>query len=544
MKVFNSAPIKYEKINHGQIQGFYAASRQNEARWTIHSTSFLTRFFTFFYLGLIFCIAVVGAFARVAFADTNRPSHDTSVSMGAAKTAKSSSVFDFMTPAQVKAVKTRSLAYDDTSAINAAIAVSPKRTLHFPAGTYVYDGGGVLSPGQVLSGDGRHATIIEASTPSSVLFRVSGYGAGIEHMAFYAKVAQTGGSYVVLSGPESFIRDFYMTGDFNGITMTGNVARIRHGRFQNGAPGATRIIASGGDNSQLIDDVLMGAQRPEVSKAGIEVTHSSALIISDTSVIQQGVGLLVDPKGRENSVFSLTVHDCFFDTNKQHGIVIAPRAGANVVRTRFVNTWASSSGSDGIVIDNPGAGMVSGIQFIALHAINNQGSGLTTAGNVSDLTVIGGDMANNQFGIYINGRLNGLHVLGATIGEGAGVPGNHRAGIVLSKATVGIDVVGNDLRGNGEALLDPSESDSKIIANNLGFNPLPNTTIALGRSPFTWRNSTGGPVNVYIDGGQISALRIGNHRITPQPGLAVVLPPGGELSMVYAQPPTLSYAGF
>ena len=454
------------------------------------------------------------------------------------------SVFDFMTPQQIEAVRTRSLSFDDTLAINAAIAASPGQQLQLPAGTYVYDGGGVLSPGQVLSGAGRNATIIEASAPSSVLFRAAGYGSGIEHMAFYAKVTQTGGSYVVLAGPESFISDFYMTGDFNGITMDGNVARIRHGRFQNGAPGATRIIASGGDNSQLIDDVLMGAQRPEVSRAGIEVTHSSALIISNTSVIQQGVGLLVDPKGRGNSVFSLTVHDCFFDTNKRHAIVMAPHAGANVVRTRFVDTWASSSGSDGVVIDNSGGGTLSGIQFLALHSINNQGSGLTTAGRVSDLTVIGGDIANNQYGIYINGRLNGLHVLGATIGQGAGVPGNKRVGIVLSKTADGIALVGNDLRGNNTALVDPSGAVRKLIANNLGLNPLPNTKIAIGPSPFTWQNGTGGPVNVYIDGGQVSALRIDDHRITPQTTSVVTLPPGSELRMAYRQAPILSYAGF
>lgn len=506
---------------------------------------FVIRSFNAIFHALIFCIASIWSTSGIAFADANQSSHGTPPLRHETKAAKSSrSVFEFMTSEQIKAIKARTLAYDDTVAINAAIAASHGQELQFPAGTYVYGGGGVLSPGQILSGDGRNATIIEASGPSSVLFRATGYGSGIDHMAFYANVVQTGGSYVVLSGPESFISDFYMTGDFNGITMTGNVARIRHGRFQNGAPGATRIIASGGDNSQLIDDVLMGAQHPEVSKAGIEVSHNSALIISNTSVIQQGVGLLVDPSGSENSVFSLTVHDCFFDTNKQHGIVISPHAGANVIRTRFVNTWASSSGSDGIVIDNLGSGKVSGIQFIALHAINNQGSGLTTAGKVSDLTIIGGDIANNQFGIYVNADLNGMHVLGATIGHGAGVSGNHRAGIVLSKATGGIDIVGNDLRGNGIALLEPSESNSKIIANNLGFNPIPNTAISVGPSPFTWRNNTGSPVNVYIDGGQISALRIDNHRITPLSNFAVVLPPGSDLRVDYAQPPTLSYAGF
>jgi hypothetical protein len=134
---------------------------------------------------------------------------------------------------------------NDTVAINNALSAASGRTVIFPAGTCLYSGGGVISGGAVIVGAGRNATTIRATSAAATLFTVSGYGSGVRSFNFAAAVTQTGGSWVVLSGPESFIEDFRMTGDYNGILMTGSVSRIRHGRFQDGAPNAIRIRAEG-----------------------------------------------------------------------------------------------------------------------------------------------------------------------------------------------------------------------------------------------------------------------------------------------------------
>lgn len=364
---------------------------------------------------------------------------------------------------------------NDTAAINTALSSAAGRTIQFPAGTCLYAGGGVVSAGTVLQGAGRNATVIRAIAPAATLFTVNGEGAGMRGFKFNAAVTQTGGSYVVLSGIESFIEDFHMTGDYNGILMTGNVSRIRHGRFQDGAPGAIRIRAEGGDNSQLIDDVLMGAQQPQVSMAGIRVRNSAALIISNTSVIQQGIGLLVDPYTNTTGaatdaggVYSLWVHHSFFDTSGVNGIRIAPSGNASVVRSRFDNIWAGSSSSDGVVIVNGGSGLVAGIHFTSPHLLLNGGSGITTGGNVSDVAILGGELAGNKFGAYFNPGLNGIRISDTRIGNGAGVAGNSIAGVVISSGVDYVMLSNNDLRGNGTAIVNNNAGSNQSFKNNFG----------------------------------------------------------------------------
>jgi hypothetical protein len=440
---------------------------------------------------------------------------------------------------------------DDTAAINATLSAAAGKTITFPAGSCRYSGGGTLAAGTVIVGAGRNATFIRATSQANTLFTVSGYGAGIRSMAFQAAVTQTGGSYVVLSGPESFIEDFNMTGDHNGILMIGNVSRIRHGRFQDGAAGSIRIRAEGGDNSQLIDDVLMGAQSPQVAAAGIRVRNSSALIISNTSVITMGVGLLIDPYTARRStatdaggVFSLWVHHCFFDNSSANGIKIIPSGTAAVVRSRFDNVWASSSGSDGVLINNTGTGVVSGLHFESLHALLNTGAGISTKGAISDLSITGGEIAQNAFGISQEGSVNGFRVRGAMIGAGAGVSGNTNSAIVLAAATEGILIVENDLRGNGGTISDSATAAAdKVIRGNLGYNPKANTAIAVTASPFNWTNTTGDTVVAFIQGGTVSRVTVNGKTIAAMSNIMVIVPQGASAAVTYSVPPMMSYNG-
>lgn len=367
---------------------------------------------------------------------------------------------------------------NDTAAINAALTQLGGLKIQFPAGVCLYNGGGVLNQATVLEGAGPHGTVIRALSPAaSYLFDVYGQGAGIRGFRFEAAVTQTGGSYVQLRGPESFIEQFHMTGDYNGILMTGSVARIRHGRFQDGAPGAIRIRAEGGDNSQMIDDVLMGAQQPQVSTAGIRVRNSAALIISNTSVIQQGIGLLVDPHSGTaggtdaGSVFSLWVHHCFFDNSLNNGIAVVPTGTGSVQRIRFDNVWAGSSGKDGVLVANFGSGSISGVHFTSPHLVDNKGSGITTGGTVEDLAIDGGEIAQNQYGIYLNPGANGVRVTNATIGKGAGMSGNKSVGVVISSGVDYVTLSNNDVRGNGSAIANGASGSHQLFRSNFGGIP-------------------------------------------------------------------------
>lgn len=365
---------------------------------------------------------------------------------------------------------------NSTTAINNALtaAATKAQSVYFPAGTYLYNGGGLLQSGVVVFGDGRDASIIKSAlaTPTSgYLFAAFGEGSGLRGLRFIANVTQTGGSYVKLMGAESFIEDFHMDGDFNGIYMTGNVSRIRHGRFQDGAANSIRIFAGGGDNSQLIDDVLMGAQLPQISQVGIKVQNSAALIISNTSVIQQGTGLLVSATSG-NDIFSMYVNNCFFDNSSNSGLSITATGTGNVARCRFANCWFGSSTSDGVFINNSGSGLIKGLYFDSCHAVLNGGSGLTTGGTVSDIAITGGLYANNTYGVYFNSGTTASRIVGATVGEGGGLLGNSNSGVVLNTGTQNILVQDNTIFTNTSygVLVQSGATYFTITDNNFGYN--------------------------------------------------------------------------
>jgi len=371
---------------------------------------------------------------------------------------------------------------DDTISINLALSATynTRETAYIPGGDYRYSGGGDLGNGNIIKGDGRGATnIIAISASPTYLFKCAGYGAGLRDLRFTAEIAQTGGSWILLQAPESFIEHFFMDGDYNGILMTANVGRIQHGRFQDGATGAIRIKAEGGDNSQIIDDVLMGAQTPpNVASAGIRVRNNAALMITNTSVIQQGVGLLIDPTDSSESVLSLYANNCFFD-NGTYGIRIIPTGTGGVYRCRFANVWCGSSSSDGVLLNG---NVIQGMHFESCHAVLNAGSGIAIGNGCSDIAIIGGEFCANNYGVFCSNALTKLKIQGATIGAGAGLSGNTNEAIVLNVA--GIDeivITDNILTGNGATITDSSTGSNKHITDNIGYK-----TKNYGQANVTW----------------------------------------------------------
>jgi hypothetical protein len=164
------------------------------------------------------------------------------------------------------------------------------------------------------------------------------------------------------------------------------------------------------------------------------------------------------------------VHHCFFDNSATNGIRITPGGTGHVVRSRFDNVWAGSSGSDGVFIVNSGSGTVSGIHFTSPHLFLNGGAGITTGGTISDLSVIGGEVAHNAYGVYFNPGITGVRITDALIGAGGGEPGNTQIGIVISSGVDYVILANNDVRGNGAAaLVNGNIGSNQLFKNNFGI---------------------------------------------------------------------------
>jgi len=362
---------------------------------------------------------------------------------------------------------------DDTATIQAEANAISSGYVQLPAGNCIIGTSATLTlPAKVgLVGAGRFSTVLVGNHATRDLLDVVGSESYVKDIGFDSQVTRTGGAYVLLRGKESFIENFFMDHDYYGIIMTGSVSRIKHGRFQDGAAGGIRIRSEGGDNSQGIDDVLMGAQTPaNTAAAGIRVRNSSALMITNTSVIQQGVGLLIDPTSSSENVFSLYAENCFFD-NGTNGIKLAPTSTGGVYRSRFSNVWASSSSGDGVLLDAT-AGTINGIHFTSPHALLNGANGVKLVGNVSgDVSVLGGEIASNTTaGVSIGSDIDNVNIVGATIGAGAGgLNGNGTYAVTIaSGVSNNINITNNQMIGNTSGTIQDASTGTKNFRDNAG----------------------------------------------------------------------------
>jgi hypothetical protein len=367
---------------------------------------------------------------------------------------------------------------DSTACIQAALAV-PSKNVYAPPGTYKVSGTIPLAYATSLYGAGRLATIFNVTSTNLPVFQASSFStiSGLQ-ITSPASTQVSGSIFVTLSGSNSRLSGFYITNDYVGVLMVGSVSKITDGRMTGLQAGGIHIRAEGGDNSQLIDGVLGGAESsPNIGTAGIRVRNSSALTITNTSMIQEGVGLLIDPYTATTgiatdagSVFSLNVSDSFFDNSNPNGIRISPTGTASVVRVRFDKVWTGSSGADGTLINNTGTGTVAGIYLSNHHSFLNTGAGISTNGTVSDIKVIGGGFSQNAYGIYGASGLTKLVVNGATIGAGSGLTGNSQYGIALASGASDFNITGNLIEGNTVGpVADSTGAVAKIFNGNTGY---------------------------------------------------------------------------
>lgn len=364
-------------------------------------------------------------------------------------------------------------ATDNLLAIQAAIdacQLAGGGVVLVPPGIYRVSGTITIAAGvQVtLQGAGRAATTIKTTHATANLLVVNAWYSSIRGINFESSVVRTAGIMVHLFGVETTIRDFMMTGDYIGIKMEGVACRIEDGNMPWGASGGKRIWVTGGDTSQIINRMLLGAQVAPFPSSGIYVDSSSALMITDTSVITSGLALHIAP-GTGQGVFSLYASNCFFD-NSSTGINIDPTGTGNVVRCRFTNCWTSSSSGNGVNINLSGGGILSGLHFIDLHSMLNGASGISiTSPGITDVSVIGGEICQNTaHGIFIAGSTTDFTIVDATIGTGGGMSGNTIWGIVVGAACDRFIISNNRLTGNGSGtLFDSSVTSNKTVLNNI-----------------------------------------------------------------------------
>jgi hypothetical protein len=464
------------------------------------------------------------------------------------------SMFDYFTDAQRADVSAK------TKSISVATAMAACLTAVQAAGggAVWMPPGGYLAPtistadGQsyrIIGSGNQNTTIWTNSATASVLDLIA-WNSSIEHVGFDSTVTRTAGNYVTLTGAYTKADNCQFNNDFTGVYMVGVNAKVLHCIFRTGASGGSRIVAGGGDTTQLIHGCLIGAQSAPYPLCGIRVQDSSALTISDTSVIAQGVDLLIDP-GAGQTVYSLKVHDCFFDTAGT-GVLIQPAAGGgSVQRVDFVDCWTCSMTGSGFQIIQAGTASVTGVRLVNHQGHLNAGSGVDVSAAsttlLADFNVLGGAFAQNtSYGIAIGNNVCGFSIMGARCGAADGLTGNSQRGIIVFGTNHdNYSITGNFLLGNTVgAMLDQGTGTTKIVRHNLGYNPIAPAAVSVGASPYTYTNTTGDTAVLAIYGGTVSSVTLNGRTVATATNTAVTVPHGRSVVITHSSTPSAEVMGF
>jgi hypothetical protein len=450
-------------------------------------------------------------------------------------------------------------ATDSTAGIQASItAICAKSTGGidiFPPGSYAVSSQITIPCANVyLQGAGTAATQINSSATSSSIFVFSGFNDEISGMQIAYTSAATAGAAVNLSTANAFVADrVTINNAFRGILVTNSVADYFSNLFFNNmTPGTGVGIYINGGNDQFFNTVTMGNPSGSQPRAGYEIVSSGGVWMNGVDAIHSGTGLLIDPPNG-SSVTYLFIENSAFDTNAADGIALLPFAGGTVYGSTFSGSWTASSGSYGVHIG--GTGLTDGVRFIGHRSFDNGMDGyfVQASGSSANISFNNCDASGNSLsssgtfaGFEFGPGVSGFSVTNSRAGQEAGLPGTQGRGILIDTgASTSYLLTGNDLRGNAVgSLSDGGTGSGKIVKGNLGYNPIANTIISVGGSPFTFTNNTGDTVSVFISGGTVSLVQLAGATIGTGTNVAVPVPQGVALTVTYSGAPGMSYLGY
>ena len=183
--------------------------------------------------------------------------------------------------------------------------------------------------------------------------------------------------------------------------------------------------------------------------------------------------------------------------------------------------------------------------------------------------------------IFINGQSTGLNVFGpactdfhvfentfvdqnAPIGTCIEFNGPQNINVINNRATKGIfnnysaflatfsgstsnfTAIGNDGRGvvSTSVINDVTGDVPKLVDYNPGFNPVGETLVTVGASPFSYKNTSGYTENIYIQGGTISNVNINGFNVEyTANGQLFALATGSTIVVTYTVVPAIYKRG-
>lgn len=118
--------------------------------------------------------------------------------------------------------------------------------------------------------------------------------------------------------------------------------------------------------------------------------------------------------------------------------------------------------------------------------------------------------------------------------------------VTFSGTAARFTAIGNDGDGivSTSVIRDVTGDVHKIIEHNIGLNPIGESVVTVGASPFSYKNTTGWTELIYVQGGTVSQVQINGFTVAYNSGGQVyTLPTGSTIVVTYSAVPAMYKRG-
>lgn len=418
------------------------------------------------------------------------------------------------------------------AAFNALYATIPvNSTLHFPAGTYDFDGELTLNRNvqMMFRGEGKSRSILRLTNATSNLFflSISAYYYSFEELGFAATVTKTAGAFIgtnSAAGDNAYLdvrrcefKNHFVAINLSGIGA-GNVGTISEVLINSPVANSVGIRINGENINMMLTNVTIN-HNPGAEGLGtcVEVLTSGAVQFVGCDFIGGQRTLDVNPT--VSPVSALFFTNCFFDQAGETTVLFrGTRATSRVkfLQCGITNGNVANSVALSIAGTGTGTGIPEALDF-ELCDFYNSFAGLTCTG-LSITGVRGIDIRNCRIAGFTVGiditpfSANGVtkfNIQGNTIGPTENFPGNG-TGIRVNAGAVQYGsyiITDNDLSGNTVAPLvengTVAATSTEIVTGNIGLVSPPQNLFVNTALPLTTVTRLGAAVAAPANGQRV-----------------------------------------
>jgi hypothetical protein len=476
------------------------------------------------------------------------------------------SALRFIPKTQWAAIRDGSSAVDVSDNLNEAfdaMATNGRGRLRLPYGNYLVSDSLVVA-GNNISIDGEGwGTVITASGDFGNVLDV-GDQAGtaalanfsLRNLQFSMSGVVTNGSQIHMDAVTSFIvENVRILNGHIGISLLG----CDQGHFDNvyalfnssngGSTAGQKYLyiaptantgkgAHGGD--LFFNNINLRGGSTNRAETGVHITAVDGAFFNNFHVgSTTGHNLLINPNTATKCTGILFGANTWFDLCSGINIQIAGQTPTLHGDFRFIGSkiLGAGTGQHGVVLSNSDAEKIvfDGVEITDFdyHGIDIR-SDFTGEITILNSTIL--DCAD--FG---SGAANGINLIGdctATIRGNTVRGANHAEGIGISGAKTNCTIDDNILDGN-IAPMSALTGTNISQKNNRGYNPQGSTSISVGASPYTYTNTYGSNMEVFIQAGTVSGIAKNGSNISNMQSGSLILCPNESVTVTYSVAPSM-----